>query len=75
MNTNKTVKENPIFTKLLIDLILYKKNKNIAYGIIDTANNNVLSIEPNFSINLKNKSFISLFYRLLLQLRLMLNFQ
>ena len=30
-------------------------------GIIDTANNNVLSIEPNFSINLKNKSFISLF--------------
>ena len=30
-------------------------------GIIETANNNVLSIEPNFSINLKNKSFISLF--------------
>ena len=61
MNTNKTVKENPVFTKLLIDLILYKKYKNIAYGIIDIANNNVLSMGPNFSINLKNKSFISLF--------------
>ena len=53
MNTNKTVKENPVFTKILTDFILYKLNKNIAYGIIDTANNNVLSIEPNFSINLK----------------------
>ena len=61
MNTNKTVKENPVFTKILTELILYKKNKNIAYGIIDIANNNVLSIKPNFSKNLKNKSFISLF--------------
>jgi len=24
INTNKTVKENPVFTKLLIDFILYK---------------------------------------------------
>jgi len=24
MNTNKTVKENPVFTKILTDLILYK---------------------------------------------------
>ena len=61
MNTNKTVKENPVFTKVLTDLILYKKNKNMAYGNIDAANNNVLLMEPNFSIKLKNKSFISLF--------------
>ena len=61
MNTNKTVKENPVFTKILTVFILYKLNKNIAYGIIDTANNNVLSIEANFSINFINKSFISLF--------------
>ena len=39
----------------------FTDSKNIAYGIIDTANKNVLSMEPNFSINLKNKSFISLF--------------
>ena len=29
------------------------------FGIIDTANNNVLSIEPNFSIIFISKSFIS----------------
>jgi len=43
------------------DEIYIAGRKNIAYGIIDTANNNVLSIEPNFSINFINKSFICLF--------------
>ena len=61
MNTNKTVNEKPIFTNLLTDLILYKKNKKIAYGNIDAANRAVLSIEANFSMNFINKSFISFF--------------
>ncbi len=60
MNTNKTVNEKPVFTNLFTDLILYKYLKKTAYGIMDAANKAVLSIEPNFSINFKKKSFISL---------------
>ena len=60
MNTNKTVNEKPIFTNLFTDLSLYKKNKKIAYGIIDAANKAVLSISANIPINFINKSFITL---------------
>ena len=64
-NINNTFVGHPLIemnqnNKTIIDNIL-PKNKKIAYGTIDAANNAVLSIKANFSINFINKSFISLF--------------